>query len=258
VQESSEAGEAAVIVTIVKNASALNLRPSQRMIVTENGYVHGDLDARAVEVLRRDGLRTIQARAPRLRSYAFGEDGLQPTRVQGGEIDVYFDLIPRVPRLIVVGGGHIAVPLVRIARVLDFEILVLDDRPQFADPARFPDADAVLCGPYSETLKTLNLDRDAYVVLVTRGHVHDAACLREVARFPVAYVGMIGSKMRVRTVLQGLIAEGLDREQLNAVHAPIGIDIGSTTPAEIAVAIVAEMIKVRRGGSAASLKNAGR
>ena len=114
---------------------------------------------------------------------------------------------------------------------------------------RFPDAQDLLVGPYRETVRGLQMDEDTYVVLVTRGHVHDQACLEEVAATEARYVGMIGSKRRVRTVLEHATANGVDPSALQRVRAPIGLDIGARTPAEIAIAIMAEIINVRRQGS---------
>ena len=160
----------------------------------------------------------------------------------------------RAPQLLIVGAGHIAVPLAQMGALCDFSVTVLDDRPQYANQARFPWAQQVIAAPLRETVRDLPLDHDSYVVLVTRGHAQDVECLLEVLDRPVAYIGMIGSQRRVDAVFELLETEkGIAPEKFDRVHAPIGIDIGARTPAEIAVCILAEMVNVFRGGPATGL-----
>jgi len=151
--------------------------------------------------------------------------------------------------LVIVGGGHIGKALATIGGLCGFAVVVVDDRPEYANEERFPEADRVLCGDFAEVLRGLAIDSNTYVVTVTRGHKHDEESLRQVAGSLATYVGMIGSKRRVAAVLQHLVDEGLDPEAVRRVHTPIGLDIGAETPEEIAVAIMAEVVQVRRGGS---------
>lgn len=179
----------------------------------------------------------------------------------GGSLTAFIEVQAQPPHLIVVGAGHIAVPLAAIAKISDFEVTVLDDRPQYAHQARFPTADRVVAGPFRPELAALRRGRPAfdphtYIVLVTRGHQHDVECLLEVLDDPVAYIGMIGSRRRVAAVFDLLAAEqGIAAEKFDRVRAPIGLDIGARTPAEIAVCIMAEIINVLRGGPAQSLSD---
>ncbi|MFN8497820.1 MAG: XdhC family protein [Anaerolineae bacterium] len=183
-----------------------------------------------------------------------GRSGLARIPTPEGEVSVYVEVQGRAPRLVIVGAGHIAVPLARLAKQLDFHVTVLDDRPAFANRARFPDADRIVVDYFQPALRDLDLDRQTYIVLVTRGHQHDVESLIAVLDRPTAYIGMIGSARRVRAVFELLEREmGIDPQRLDKVHSPIGLDIGAETPAEIAVAIMAEIVKVRRGGSGVSL-----
>lgn len=172
-----------------------------------------------------------------------------------GALSVFVEVQARPPHLIVAGAGHIAVPLASIAKTCDFLVTVLDDRPQYAHPNRFPTADQVVAGPFRPSLAELRrgkpvFDSDTYLVLVTRGHQHDIDCLLEVLDDPVAYLGMIGSRRRIRAVFALLESEmNLPASKFDRVRAPIGIDIGAITPAEIAVCIMAEIICVMREGS---------
>jgi len=167
---------------------------------------------------------------------------------------VFVEVQRRAPELLIVGAGHIAVPLAQVAGLCDFAVTVLDDRPSFANTKRFPTAQKVLAAPLRETMRDLPMDADTFIVLVTRGHSHDVECLLEVLDRPVAYIGMIGSQRRVDAVFELLAEEkGIDPAKFDRIYAPIGLDIGARTPAEIAVCIMAEIINVLRGGPAASL-----
>jgi len=153
------------------------------------------------------------------------------------------------PRLFVVGAGHISLPLVRIARIAGFAVTVMDDREDFADTRRFDDDVRVLRMNRADPFGDVTPDAGAYVVLVTRAHEHDYECLRDLLRRDATprYVGMIGSRRRVRAAFGALLADGVPRERVAGVRAPLGLDVGAETPEEIAVSVVAEMIAVRRG-----------
>lgn len=175
-----------------------------------------------------------------------------------GTLKVFVEVQAQPPHLIIVGAGHIAVPLAAIAKINDFAVTVLDDRAQYANQARFPMVDRVIAGPFCPELRKLRdeigFNQHTYLVLVTRGHQYDVESLVEVIDDNLAYIGMIGSQRRVRAVFELLEQEqGLAPEKFDRVHAPIGINIGARTPAEIAVCIMAEMINVLRKGPAVTM-----
>lgn len=177
----------------------------------------------------------------------------------GSRVRVFVEVQQPPPHLVIVGAGHIAVPLARLGKINDFRVTVIDDRPQYANRERFPDADQVIAAPIRETVRDLPTDENTCIVLVTRGHQLDVECLIEVLDRPLAYIGMIGSQRRVRAVFQLLQEEmGIPAALLDRVHAPVGLDIGAESPAEIATAIMAEIILVRRGGTGAPLSQARR
>ncbi|MFN6473324.1 MAG: XdhC family protein [Nostoc sp. SerVER01] len=151
--------------------------------------------------------------------------------------------------LLIIGAGHIAISLVQIGKIAGFQIIVQDDRPDFATKERFADASLMLAQPITSIQELLNKNTNLYVALVTRGYLQDLAALRLLSNYQLPYIGMIGSKKRVSTVYKILQAEGYTTEFLNQIYAPIGLDIGALTPEEIAVSICAELIKVRRGGT---------
>lgn len=186
-----------------------------------------------------DGPHTALAKA------AFEKSELSYLPLPGGYAAFAEPFVPE-PRLIVLGGGHIALPLVEFAAKCGFAVTVVDDRPAFANALRFPLAHEVVCESFERVFPKLRLDPYCFVVVITRGHRHDKMCLRELTKYPLAYLGMIGSKNRVRTVKDSLLEEGVAEEVLNKICAPIGMKIGAVTPSEIAVSILAEVILYKR------------
>lgn len=183
--------------------------------------------------------------------------GTREVETETGVCTLYLEAHRPPPELVIVGAGHIARPLCRVGAMLGFRVAVLDDRPEFATRERFPEAERVLRVAFSDPFREVALGAGSHLVLVTRGHRWDYEALRDVLRRPVqpAYVGMVGSRRRVRAALAELAREGIARESLCSVHAPIGLDIGAETPQEIAVSIAAEIVRVRRGGTGVSLRD---
>ncbi len=169
----------------------------------------------------------------------------------GGQ-EVFSELLTAGKKLVICGGGHVSVPVVRIGKMLGFHVTVLEDRQQFADRAAAWGADRVITAPFAEGLQQVRSDADTYFVVVTRAHRHDAECLRRILPMPHAYAGMMGSRSRAAMVKELLAEEGLDRTLVDSVHTPIGLKIGAETPEEIAVSVLAEIIEVknREGRSA--------
>jgi xanthine dehydrogenase accessory factor len=207
------------------------------------------------------GAATAQALADARAALAARQSRQKRYVTEHGEITLFFEVQSPPPHLIIAGAGHIAAPLAAMAKICDYEVTVLDDRSQYAQRARFPTADRVIAGPFRRELQRLRGDRPTFdgrtcLVLVTRGHQYDMECLLEVINDPLAYVGMIGSQRRVRAVFELLEKEqSVPAEIFDRVYAPIGLDIGAVTPAEIAVCIMAEVINVLAGGPALSLSH---
>lgn len=161
---------------------------------------------------------------------------------------VFVDVQTGVQTLLIVGAGHIAQPLCTLGAQLGFHTVVVDDRWAFANRERFPDAADVRVGPFQEVLNSLTIDARTFVVVVTRGHVWDEASVKAVLPKNPAYVGMIGSRRRSKRTLERLVEQGFRPEEVARVHTPLGLDIGAETPAEIAVAIAAEIVRAHRRG----------
>ncbi|GIV16315.1 MAG: hypothetical protein KatS3mg022_1750 [Armatimonadota bacterium] len=162
--------------------------------------------------------------------------------------EVYAEPVQPQPKLVLVGAGHIAHALAPMASAAGFDVLVIDDRPSFANPERFAVASRCIVGDIAQSLRELPTDSRTYIVIVTRGHRHDADALRVAVHKQAAYVGMIGSKRKITVIYRDLLQSGeATLEQLAEVHAPLGLDIGAETVGEIAVSILAELVAVRRG-----------
>lgn len=159
--------------------------------------------------------------------------------------ELFCECLGAEKKLVICGGGHVSIPVIQMGRMIGFHVTVLEDRPLFADHARRAGASEVFCEPFEEGLKRITGDEDTFFVIVTRGHRYDQVCLERIAKKRHAYIGMIGSKRRVRMVKETLIAQGADPDVIEKIYSPIGLDIGAETPEEIAIAIMAEIIEVK-------------
>jgi xanthine dehydrogenase accessory factor len=166
----------------------------------------------------------------------------------GQVLQIFWDRIINQPNAIIFGGGHISQPLVEILSLLDFNITVIDDRPEYANQARFPNAQQVICDNFRSALQRVIINENSAVIIVTRGHRYDLDCLRGTMHTNPKYLGMIGSKRRVREILELLREEGVLSDLESRLMSPIGLNIKAETPAEIAVSIAAEVIWRFRGG----------
>jgi xanthine dehydrogenase accessory factor len=160
----------------------------------------------------------------------------------------YLPMMPRV-RLVVVGAGHVGQAVAELAARADFDVWVVDDRRQYANPGRFPTAQRLIVGPMAEVLPNLEITSQTYALIVTRGHGHDQEALQHLAPTVAPYVGLIGSKRKIKMIFEALLDEGVEEAALARVSAPVGLDIGSESVAEIAVSIVAELISRRNRGA---------
>lgn len=194
--------------------------PGEEQLVDE-----ADIDNRATEWLK--------IRYPALRS------------LTGKNEDLFIHPIRPPDTLYIFGAGHISMALAPLAKHVGFEVIIIDDRPDFASRQRFPAADDVMTLPFSEAFQRIDITATAYLVIVTRGHAHDRDVLHLAIHRPCAYIGMIGSRNKRAAIYQWLTNHGISEDRLASVHCPIGLNLGAQTPEEIAVSIVAELIQVR-------------
>jgi xanthine dehydrogenase accessory factor len=243
--ESLRGGEPSVSVTVVHGWA--DVRAGARMVVRE-GERFGSLGVSEVD-------RQVEPLARKLLDA--GEPGPAELDHAGGRVMLYLEPHRAPPELLLVGAGHLARPLCTVGSMLGFAVRVLDDRPDFATRERFPEAADVRRVDFSDPFAEVPLGPRSHLVLVTRGHRYDFEVLRDVLHRgpPLPYIGMVGSRRRVRAALEQLAREGIAAEELARVHAPIGLDVGAETPEEIAVAVAAELVLVRRGGTGQPLRD---
>ena len=248
--EALERGEDAALVTIVSANGSTPQRVGAKMLVFPDGRTVGTIGGGCYE---NDAFwkakDAIQSRKPSLVKYDLNDDFAQENGlVCGGQMQVYIEPLEATPRLYVIGAGHVGYHLARLAHTIGFRTTVLDDREKFANTDRFPDASEVIVDTIPEWLHRADLSPNAYVVIVTRGHTHDLDALRTLAARDLRYLGLIGSKAKVKRIYDALLAEGMPPECLQRVNAPVGLDIGAVSAPEIAVSILAQIVSARRGG----------
>jgi xanthine dehydrogenase accessory factor len=161
------------------------------------------------------------------------------------KMEILLEPVFSEPTVYLFGAGHVSEQLAPLVQKVHFKVVVIDDRKTFANRNRFPEADEVIVSEFVNCFDQLNIDESSYIVIVTRGHLYDGFVLEQALKTNACYIGMIGSKKKIRTLYQNLMEKGIAKETLERVYAPIGIDINSETPEEIAVSIIAELIKVR-------------
>jgi xanthine dehydrogenase accessory factor len=244
--QSIDEGRPVAMVTVVKAGGDYAAALGRRALVWLDREPSGNLNLHDLEAqVLADTTQALTQRQPQMLAYA------------DDQVELFVEVQRRPPTLIIVGAGHVAQPLATLGKLIDFEVVVIDDRPQYANTERFPQADRVIAASFRPTLRDWPIDADTFIVLVTRGHSHDVECLLEVLDSPARSIGMIGSRRRVRAVIDLLEQEqGIPREKFDRVYAPVGIDIGAESPAEIGVCIIAEVVNVYRGGRAESLSDA--
>ena len=222
------------LATVV-DSDQRNVSVGFKVIVFPDGTMEGTLGSDSVDQKLHELSPTI-----------FKENKNHTINIEGN-VRVFINILSSETKLLVCGAGHIAIPLAQFARQVGFQVTVLDDRPDFANRSRFPDCN-VVAADFAEALRKMPLDLSTYVVVITRGHEHDEDCLAEILKKETAYVGLIGSRRRVRIVLEVLGNLGIPSERLKSVFTPIGIPIGAESPDEIALSIVSELVCVRRKG----------
>jgi len=245
-------GRKAALATIIQVQGSIPSYESSKILIRDDGSIVGTVGGGCVEAevwsVAQDVMREEKPRRLHFNLNANPEydNGL----ICGGSLDIFVEPILATPTLYLLGGGHVSLYVSKIASVAGFDVVVIDDRAAFASRERFPDAMETHAGPWEELFPKLKVSECSYLVLVTRGHKGDLTCLRWALTTPARYIGMIGSKRKFIEISKVLESEGVPAEKLERVYSPVGLDIGALTPEEIAVAIVAELIAVRRNAVA--------
>jgi xanthine dehydrogenase accessory factor len=247
--DSVEHNRPAALLTVIDPGTRSEAPAGAKTVVNLNGAEIGaQLDGLERGALRQITERTADAVAALLEVDVAGS--LNPvTHIEANGLQrVFVDPITGAQRLIIVGAGHIAQPLCELGAMLGFHVTVIDDRASFANRERFPRADVILAKPFTEAIDSLRLDRHCYLISVTRGHAFDEEVVRAALKQQGGFIGLIGSRRRSRAMLARFVEDGIAPALIDEIHAPLGLDIGAETPEEIAISIMAEIIRERRSG----------
>lgn len=243
----AEGGEAA-LVNIVSATGSTPREVGTKMLVRADGSLVGSIGGGGAEAqVCRQAIEVIKTGKPQqLHISLAGQEGEEPGMICGGDMEVFIEPILSPSTLYIFGGGHISLPVAKIGKLLDFKIVIIDDRAEFANPQRFPEAELTLAEDFNKAFSELQINKASYIVIVTRNHQYDEMVLEWALGTQAKYIGMIGSKTKNKAIFSHLRAKGIPRERLDKVHAPIGLEIYAQNPEEIAISILAEIIKVRR------------
>jgi xanthine dehydrogenase accessory factor len=250
IQRMRREGRKSVLATIVQIRGSVPSFNTAKMLVRDDGSILGSVGGGCVEAdvwaAAQDVMRDEKSRVMTfdLTEESMADSGL----ICGGKVEIFVEPIIPVPEMVIFGAGHISRQVSRIATIAGFRTTIVDNRPVYANPERFPEAVSIYSDSFEEAFQAIVPTENTYLVIVTRGHQEDENVLRWAVTTNARYVGMIGSKRKIRIIAEHLAGEGIPQEQIERAHMPIGLDVGAVTPEEIAVAIVAEAIQIRRVG----------
>jgi xanthine dehydrogenase accessory factor len=250
-----KAGVKAALATIVNVRGSIPSYESAKLLVREDGSLFGTVGGGCVEAEVWSAARkVIEEEAPRRLTFNLNNDPSYDTGLLcGGTLEVFVEPILPIPYVYIFGAGHVSLSLSKVATIAGFQTVIVDDRETYASRERFPEAAEVYADDFEKVFERLEPNSSSYLIAVTRGHRDDMRVLKWALGTPARYIGMIGSRRKVLEIAQYLEEkEGISSSRFERVHAPIGLEIGALTPEEIAVAVVAEMIAVRRNSLAAS------
>ena len=233
-----------ILVTVIEATQEELI--GKKLFIKNNENIVGDLGLEQLNAIAKESAETEGKRCkPSLISL---DSEFEPcvSSVTKASYRLLIEPPTTVVQLLILGAGHIARPLATMAKIVGYEVTVVDDRPSFANTARFSTADSVICNDFEHAIEAININPQTFVVIITRGHRYDKVCLRKVINHPAGYIGMIGSRKRVKALITELEEEGVSSDLLKKMYSPIGLKIGAETPEEIAVSILSELIKVQR------------
>jgi xanthine dehydrogenase accessory factor len=236
---------ACALATVVASRGSAPRKIGAKMIVFGDGSIQGTIGGGGLEKLVIvDAQKALRQKSSFLKEYPLDKkSGLQ---ICGGKVSIFIETLAPKKRLVIAGAGHIGLALSFLAKLLGFDVVIVDNRRAFANKERFPHADKVICDGYAKAFKRIPADENTYIVIVTHGHAFDTECLEAALHTRAGYIGMIGSTIKIKHVYGVLMKKGIKKSALKKVHAPIGLEIGAETPEEIAIAIAAQLVETLR------------
>ena len=247
VSSAVEKGIETAVVTVLEVKGSSPGKEGSMMAVFSDGSILGTVGGGALEYeFIQEALKAIKENKSCEKSFELTEKGSLHMKC-GGFVRAYIKVFAKREKLLIMGGGHLGAELYTLGKFLNKYVVVFDDREEFANRERFPEADEIILGKMKETVKNYSIDENSYIIIVTRGHENDKECLKAILDKKVSpkYIGMVGSRGKVLSTYKELLDEGYLKEELKKIYSPIGLDISSSEPKEIALGIMAEITAVK-------------
>ncbi len=237
----------AALVTVVATKGSTPRDAGAKMLVCADGTVYGTIGGSAVEaMLIEEAKKCIRSGEYKTEWHDLDDKEKQDTgMICGGKMEFFIEPMMPAPHVYIFGGGHVALPLARFASQIGFSYTIIEDREEFAQKERFPDARDIIITSAADINENILFKESDYIAIVTRSHDLDYESLKVVLNSEVKYIGLIASKIKKKQIFARLKEEGFPEEKINQIHSPIGLDIAAQTPEEIAISILAELIQVK-------------
>lgn len=247
VSSAVEKGIETAVVTVLEVKGSSPGKEGSMMAVFSDGSILGTVGGGALEYeFIQEALKAIKENKSCEKSFELTEKGSLHMKC-GGFVRAYIKVFAKREKLLIMGGGHLGAELYTLGKFLNKYVVIFDDREEFANRKRFPEADEIIFGTMKETVKNYSIDENSYIIIVTRGHENDKECLKAILDKKVSpkYIGMVGSRGKVLSTYKELLDEGYSKKELKKIYSPIGLDISSSEPKEIALGIMAEITAVK-------------
>ena len=247
VSSAVEKGIETAVVTVLEVKGSSPGKEGAMMAVFSDGSILGTVGGGALEYeFIKEALKAIKENKSFEKSFELTEKGSLHMKC-GGFVRAYIKVFAKREKLLIMGGGHLGAELYTLGKFLNKYVVIFDDREEFANRERFSEADEIIFGKMKETVKNYSIDENSYIIIVTRGHENDKECLKAILDKKVSpkYIGMVGSRGKVLSTYKELLDEGYSKEELKKIYSPIGLDISSSEPKEIALGIMAEITAVK-------------
>jgi len=252
--QAAQKGQSYAFATIIDSTlKGTPRKAGAKMIVLEDGSFWGSIGGgRNEKRAQIECLKAVKTQKPTIVTYKF--DAKPGNSICGGEIQVFIEPFAGKKHCIICGAGHIALPLSALAKMLNYKVSIIDNRPEFANQNRFPHVDDIYLGDHAQILKKIKINKNAYIIIITQGYEHDFQCLEVSLKSKANYVGFISSKVKKVKFIRELRKKGVPERLIQRIHAPMGLNIGAETPEEIATSIMAEIIALNNNALNGSLK----
>lgn len=255
IYENLRLGKKSAMVILTHDEGSTPRGSGTMMAVCEDGKIEGTIGGGNIEkVSIEKATECILANQNKEYEFDLSDEGSLHMQC-GGKAKIYIKIFSPKKKLIIIGAGHISIELYKLAQILGFKVHIVDDRIEFANRDRFPEADEIIVGNIRDSVRNEHIDPNTFIVIVTRGHIWDEDALRECINRKSAYIGMIGSKNKTEHIIKKLIKEGVNKDSLNNVYAPIGLDIAKEEPSEIALSIISEIMLIKNNGTLNHMRN---